>query len=141
MPSFEISFLSLFGLIVATLASTFFDSLPRAYRDRGCQGKHWRRRFPDQSKVRIRGFLDCFIDGMSFDVSHRLKFSPDDHVFEVYRAIYGGRVPLGDDMECERFSENLSEMFGCPLEVVDAKFHEAITLGELFDDVVCGNAA
>lgn len=123
-------------LSLVWLGSAFFvDSLPQRYRERKCAGRLWRRQFPLSSKRQIRSFLDCFCDAMSFHPKDRLKFRPSDSVFEVYRAIYGGRVPFGDDMECERFSENLAKTFSRPVEDIDALLADQVTLGELFDVV------
>ena len=110
-------------------------ALPREYQSRTCAGRRWRRAFPGCGKSAIRRFLWCFTDGMSFQVSDGLKFGPEDRVFDVYRAIYGGRVPFGDDMECERFAENMSMTFQRPVRDVDALFHADVTLGELFRGV------
>ena len=58
------------------------------YWDRLCTGAKWRRRFPNSPKEEIRRFPVAFIDGFAFKSNQRLKFTPDDKVMDVYRALY-----------------------------------------------------
>lgn len=95
---------------------------------RDCTGPDWQERFPDASKQDIRSFLDAFVDGFAFSTKKRLKFSPDDKVMDVYRALYpstGG----ADSLELETFGMNLEEQYGIDLAKVE---NHDITLGALF---------
>ena len=102
------------------------------YRARRCAGRLWRRQFPSASKADIRLFLDCLVDGMGFPSKLRLQFQPDDEVVAIYRSLYGGRTPLADAMECESFAELLASEFGIPLDQVLSRWHEKVTLADLF---------
>ena len=68
----------------------------RPYWERACMGIRWRRRFPEAPKTEIREFLDLFVDAFAFRRKRRCRFSPDDKVMEVYRALY----PPGGEMDC-----------------------------------------
>jgi hypothetical protein len=103
-----------------------------SYRARKCAGALWRRRFPSASKADIRLFLDCLVEGMGFPAKLRLQFQPDDEVIQIYRSLYGGRTPMADAMECESFAELLASEFKVPLEQVLSRWHEKVTLAELF---------
>lgn len=105
---------------------------PSPYHGRTCTGRAWRRAFPDAPKETIRQYLECFVDGMAFSSTTKLKFHPNDQVLDVYRAIYGGRTPFGDAMECETFLENLESGFGKSIDELLAVWHSEVTLGELF---------
>jgi hypothetical protein len=103
-----------------------------AYRARQCAGKLWRRQFPTAPKADIRLFLDCLVDGMGFPRSLRLQFQPSDEVVAIYRSLYGGQTPFADAMECESFAQLLASEFKVPFETVLSKWHERVTLAELF---------
>jgi len=105
------------------------------YRGRRCNGKSWRKTFPNASKESIREFLDFFVDGMGFSSKIKLKFHPNDMVIDVYRSLYSGRTPAGDQMECETFLENLSCSFDIEMQELLDKWYEQITLGELYETV------
>ena len=120
-----------FVLIVGTLAWRERHG-PIPYRGRACTGRAWKRAFPEAAKDRIRAFLLCFTDGMAFSATTRLKFHPNDQVLDIYRAIYGGRTPIGDQMECETFLDNLSHEFDHRMDTLLAVWHREVTLGELF---------
>ena len=105
------------------------------YRGRKCNGKAWKNAFPEASNDSIREFLECFVDGMNFSSKIRLKFHPDDQVIDVYRSLYFGRTPAGDQMECETFLENLSSSFNIEIDELLNSWHEQVTLGELFKKV------
>ena len=103
------------------------------YRDRGCAGAEWRRSFPSASEGDIRAYLECFVDGMAISPRDALKFSPNDRVLDVYRALYGGRTPLlGDHMECETFLEEVGHRFNTSIDDLLNVWHLEVTLGELF---------
>ena len=99
------------------------------YWNRLCTGPAWRKRFPDVPKQAIREFLDTFVDGFAFSVRKRLKFSPDDKVMDIYRALYPS-PGWADSMELEMFAMNLEEQYGLDLSTIED--HE-ITLGRLFE--------
>jgi propanediol dehydratase small subunit len=105
------------------------------YRGRPCTGRLWRRQFRDASKDQVRLFLDCLIGGMGFPSSFRLKFEPSDKALVVYRSLYGGKTPLSDSLECESFLMNLSQAFGVEAEALHRRWHESVTLGDLFSYV------
>jgi hypothetical protein len=113
---------------------------PAPYRDRECTGRAWRRRFPDAPADQIRAFLDCLVDGMAFSRTARLKFRPEGPVMDIYKAIYGGRVPFGDAMECESFACNLSDAFAADIDFVQRTWRDDVTLGDLFEGVVLRRA-
>jgi len=104
----------------------------KPYRERSCTGAAWRRAFPSASKEDIRGYLRCFVEGMALPSRYALKFHPSDRVLEVYRALYGGRTPLGDHMECETFLEEVGFEFDVARDDLMEAWHPHITLGELF---------
>lgn len=119
-------------LLVASVLAWRQWHAPSPYRGRSCTGGAWRRAFPDAPKESIRHFLLCFTDGMAFSPKAKLKFHPNDQVLDVYRAIYGGRTPWGDAMECETFLENVGREFGIRTEELLVAWHREVTLGELF---------
>ena len=105
------------------------------YRGRGCNGKAWKIAFPKAKNDSIRKYLDCFVDGMGFSSKVKLKFHPNDQVIDVYRSLYSGKTPAGDNMECETFLENLSISFGIEMPKLIDQWYEQITLGELYETV------
>lgn len=104
----------------------------KPYRERSCMGAAWRRAFPSAPKEGIRGYLRCFVEGMALPGSYALNFHPSDQVLDVYRALYGGRTPLGDHMECETFLQEVSVEFDVAHDDLMKVWHPHITLGELF---------
>lgn len=126
--------------LVLSALTEWLDPLPAAYRDRACTGRAWRRRFADAPADKIRLFLDCLVHGMGLPRTARLKFRPEDPVLDIYKAIYGGRVPFGDHMECETFAWNLSDQFAADIDLVQRTWRADVTLGELFEGVVLRRA-
>ena len=61
-----------------------------------------------------------------------LKFHPNDQVLDVYRALYWGRTPWADGMECETFLKEVAAAFNKRPEVLYQRWHRELTLGELF---------
>ena len=120
---------------IALYALKWGMKAPKPYRDRGCMGKEWRSVYPNSSKEEIRLFLECLVDGMAFGDPERLKFQPSDEVLDIYKSIYGGRVPFGDSMECETFLLNLQRKFEVPEDQLSEVWHVTVTLGELFSFV------
>lgn len=105
---------------------------PLPYSERPCAGRAWRRAFPDAKKDDLRDFLGILTDSMFFPLGHRLKFRPDDDLFDIYRSRYGDVTPWGDDLECETFVWGICERFGLDEDVVGKACNEDSTLGALF---------
>lgn len=123
-------------LIVIAVVGVFgyfqYTRAPSPYRGRECTGRAWKKAFPDEPKEKIRLFLECLVHGMALSSKTKLKFHPKDQVIDIYRSLYGGRTPMGDNLECETFVENLSVEFGIKEEAILRCWREDITLGELF---------
>ena len=98
------------------------------YWDRTCTGAEWHSRFPNAPKDEIRRFLQAFVDGFAFKDQQRLKFTPDDKVMDVYRALYPSKE-WPDALELETFSKNLKKVYDFDLATVT---DPDITLGQLF---------
>jgi len=107
--------------------------LPKPYQHRSCMGKKWKLMFPEAKNKDIRLFLTCFVEGMAFDEADKLKFEPQDKIIDVYKNIYGGKIPRGDEMECEYFVQSVAEEFEMDLDQVMKAWSEDTTLGEFFD--------
>ena len=107
-------------------------SVPAPYRARTCSGRAWRTAFPNAPKTDIRLFLHCLVHGMWMAPAAALNFRPDDRVHAICTSIYGGRVPFGDAMECERVALFLSEEFSVELDALAARWDERTTLADLF---------
>lgn len=116
-------------LLAATLwAIVFGGRLPRPYRGRQCQGRHWRREFPEATKQEIREFLALFVQAFSLSTREALKLKPDDRILAIYRATYPIQG-LPDALELETLAKQLQARYGISLEDMWA---DDITLGELF---------
>ena len=97
--------LALVALIAAATvavgwAAVFGGRLPAAYGTRSCQGKGWRRQFPEAVKADIRDFLSLFVSSFAFNDDQKLKLNPDDEILRIYRALYPsplGRLARGTD--------------------------------------------
>ncbi|GAA5213579.1 hypothetical protein ACFSJ3_03270 [Corallincola platygyrae] len=107
------------------------DSLPKKYRIRSCEGKAWKKRFPEAPKTEIRDFLPFFMLAFAFNDSNRLKFNPDDKLLDIYRNLYPHKWQA-DAMEFENLDGDLRDKYGISLESV---WHDDLTLGELFEKV------
>lgn len=118
--------------IAAVYAYRQFSQGPKPYRARICQGQHWRDTFPTQDKKDIRLFLECLTMGMGLSPKLALKFRPNDKVLDIYKSLYGGKVPIADNMECEEFLDALSDCFDVNIEQIHAIWNEDITLGDLY---------
>jgi hypothetical protein len=123
-----------FGIfVVAIIVAVCALRLPKRYRIRACMGKEWRRRFPSASKESIRRFLEIFaVEAFAFRPPHKLKFSPDDKVMDVYRAKY----PLQgepDSLELETLYAVLRKEYGYDLGKV---WSVDITLGDIFQRIM-----
>jgi hypothetical protein len=119
------------------VAAFFVDGMPGKIRERKCQGAAWRRAFPEAPRQDIREFLSTFTDAFAFRQSERLKFSPEDKIIDIYRAVYPTRW-LPDALELETFAEDLEKRFGFRLESV---WNDQFTLGDVFRAVAPGALA
>jgi propanediol dehydratase small subunit len=102
--------------------------LPKLLRSRSCQGAGWRHAFPNTSKEDIRLFLSVFIAAFSFHEKQRLKFSPSDSIFGIYRAMYPHEWKF-DGCELEILEASIKKKYGIQLFEI---WSESLTLGELF---------
>lgn len=102
----------------------------RPYWERYCMGIRWRRRYPDVPKTEIREFLNIFIDAFAFDKQKLCRFSPEDQVMDVFRAVYPPGDGMADNLELEFFASRLEKRYGIDAETL---WREDITLGELFE--------
>jgi len=101
------------------------------YWRRSCTGSEWQRAFPNVSKDLIRDFLESFTNGFAFRNKRRLKFSPDDKIMDIYKALYPSNDWIGGDaLELETFSMILEEDYKINLTVV---LTDDLTLGQLFE--------
>ena len=122
-------------LVVAGSSGVFIAHVHRSrslrpYWERGCTGIRWRRRFPHSSKTDIREFLLIFVDAFLFSERRRSRFSPDDRVIDVYRAVYPPEDGSADNLELETLAMLLERRYGIDLRAV---WREDITLGELYE--------
>jgi propanediol dehydratase small subunit len=92
-------------------------------------GIRWRRRFPDSPKAEIRDFLGIFIKAFAFNRTRLGRFSPDDRVLDVYRALYPRGDGSPDSMELETLVRELQRRYEIDFF---ALWREDITLGELY---------
>jgi len=92
-------------------------------------GIRWRRRFPDSPKAEIREFLRIFIAAFAFNRTRLGRFSPDDRVMDVYRALYPREDGRTDSMEFETLVMELQRQYQIDFF---ALWREDITLGELY---------
>ena len=136
--AFSIVILLLVGFVVFIMSVPVAKERKRLlqrYWDRVCTGREWRRRFPDAPKEDIRRFLQTFVDGFAFKDRDRLKFSPDDKVMDVYRALYPSKE-WPDALEIETFAMFLKDEYRLDL----AQIHDPeVTLGKLFEMILNPN--
>jgi hypothetical protein len=117
-------------LVAAIVEAIFVDQVPKRYLARSCMGKQWRLRFPSASKQDIRKFLDIFtVDAFAFRAKHKLKFSPDDKVMDIYVALYPPKWTVADSLELETFAKRLQEEYGVDLV---KRWNADLTLGDVF---------
>lgn len=120
-----------FLVLLSIRRTTFGTGLPRKYRSRTCEGAQWRSAFPRAAKDEIRQFLLLFTSAFAFRVSDKLKFSPDDPIWTIYRDLYPGRWGA-DMMELETLCDDLNTKHGIALAEI---WSEQLTLGDLFAHV------
>jgi hypothetical protein len=105
-----------------------WSRLPSPYGDRICEGKSWRRAFPDAPKEEIRDFLTTFIDAFGFPKEEKLKIRPEDKILNVYRSIYTSKN-MPDSLELETLARDVKDEYGLEMTTL---WSERLTLGELF---------
>jgi propanediol dehydratase small subunit len=110
--------------------------LPEPLRQRSCQGKGWRRTFPNAPKQDIREFLSVFVEAFAFDEREKLKLSPDDGILQIYRHLYPHRW-MPDSLEVETLAKSLERRYQVRLGEI---WREDITLGDLFAQAQAGGA-
>ena len=127
------SSLLLLGVFAATVvwAIVFGGKLPVPFGSRSCQGRNWRRSFPEASKSEIRQFLSAFTGSFAFRDREKLKLNPNDQLLDIYRALYPHKWQP-DAMEFETLSEDLKSKYGVSFNDV---WHDDLTLGQLFEHV------
>jgi hypothetical protein len=113
-------------LRVASMGGCVGDDVPRAYRRRRCEGRRWKEQFPDAPKEAI------FVDAFGFCDKHRLKFSPDDRIGDVYKAVYGAH-PSCDGLEIASLFCDVENTYSVDLEDGNAM---DLTLGTLFRSAI-----
>jgi propanediol dehydratase small subunit len=118
-------------VLLLVLRLRFESSLPKKYQSRKCEGGKWRRAFPHATKHDIRTFLLLFTAAFALRDSDKLKFSPNDRVWEIYRDLYPNRW-VADALELETLTDELSVRHGIVLGEI---WSEKLTLGEVFDRV------
>ncbi|HEX3530809.1 MAG TPA: hypothetical protein VH988_27410 [Thermoanaerobaculia bacterium] len=119
-------------VLVALLSSILFGGrLPQPFQSRGCQGKLWRREFPNVSKQEIRAFLSLFAGAFAFRQSERLKLNPNDPILAVYRAV-DPHVGTTDMLELETLAVDVEKKYGIDFDLI---WSDELTLGELFAHV------
>jgi hypothetical protein len=115
-------------ILLSVLWLKFGTSLPKRYRSRKCEGARWRSAFPQATKDDIREFLSLFTSAFAFRDSEKLKFSPNDRVWEIYRDLYPNRW-VADALELETLTDDLNKKHGIALSEI---WSEKLTLGEVF---------
>ena len=122
-------------LVVAGVVGSIFAYIHRSrslrpYWKRACMGIRWRRRFPDAPKADIREFLRIFVDAFAFSQKRRSRFSPDDRVMDIYRALYPPDDSLADSLELETLALRLEKRYRIDLH---ALWRDDVTLGQLYE--------
>ncbi len=129
-------FIGITAAVVAVFGYVEYTQGPWSYRGRKYTGKDWRREFPDEPKEKIRSFLECLVDGMAISSKARLKFRPEDKVIDIYRSLYRGKTPAGDNLECETFVMNLAAEFNVEEKIILDCWEEETTLGDLYQCII-----
>jgi propanediol dehydratase small subunit len=102
--------------------------LPMPFRGRTCQGRGWKKAFPDAQTKDIRDFLLFFVDAFAFSEKEKLKLNPDDRILEIYKTMYPSKW-MADALEFETLVENLRQSYSVDLATI---WNDNLTLGELF---------
>jgi hypothetical protein len=119
-----------FWIFAVALVIFLYGRIMYKYWSRPCMGARWKRRFPNAHKTDIRKFLTLFVSAFAFMKRRRLKFEPDDRIMDIYHTLYPKNWPMGDQMECETFAENVKSEYGVDLVQV---WRKDMTLGEVFE--------
>ncbi len=100
----------------------------QTYWDRSCQGREWKRAFPDSTAEEIRTFLCLLVDCFGFKAKNQLCFSPKDRLLAIYRA--SNPDPTAPDiLEIETFGRELEALYGLSFS---AAWNGETTLGEIY---------
>jgi len=102
--------------------------VPKRYRTRPCQGRAWRRAFPDATSGDIRAFLLLFTAAFAYREREKLKFRPDDVLMQIYRTHYPSKW-MADALELETFALYLEKRYGILLANI---WRSQLTLGQVF---------
>src|SRR5690348_4094265 len=120
---------NLTGFAKAIVNAVFGEGPPQPYHARTCQGRQWRREFPDARNREVDVFLGTLARALSYPAREKLKLRPDDAVYQVYRA----RCRLAGwagAREHERLSRLMEKRYHV---AVDDLWTKTLTLGELFE--------
>lgn len=118
--------------LASVLWVVFFGGhVPQPFRSRSCQGKGWKKAFPCAGKQEIREFLTVFVKAFAFSDQEKLKFSPDDQILHIYRALYPSKWQP-DALELETLAAEIASRYGLKLESV---WTTELTLGQLFGHI------
>lgn len=104
------------------------SQLPLPFRDRSCQGKLWKNAFPSSTKEELRDFLYFFTAAFAFSNKDVLRFSPNDTILHIYRALYPSKW-TSDALEVETLAKDFESKYGVHFEDI---WHDELSLGELF---------
>ena len=102
------------------------------FRNRTCQGRGWRRSFPDARIKDIRDFLLLFMQAFAFSGDDKLKLNPDDKILEIYKALYPSKW-MPDALEFETLAKNLWRKYSVDLGTI---WKDELTLGDLFTECI-----
>ena len=127
MTSVEIFLVSVVA-VAALWAAAIGGRLPKALRERSCQGRAWRRAFPQAPKSEIRDFLTVVAGAFGFAQDQRLKLSPDDQLLQIYKARYPVK-DWPDQLELETLQRDMRIKYAIDIA---AQWNDQVTLGELF---------
>ncbi|MBK6323420.1 MAG: hypothetical protein IPF38_14930 [Burkholderiales bacterium] len=120
------------GIAAAVVWTIFFGGkLPIPFGSRSCQGKDWRRSFPDATKTEIRQFLSVFTEAFAFKNREKLKFNPNDQLLDISHALYPHKWQA-DALEFETLDEDLKSKYGVSFNKV---WRDGLTLGQIFEHV------
>jgi hypothetical protein len=100
----------------------------RYYWNRACQGRAWRRAFPEVASDDIRAFLHIVTVSFGFRKRRGLSFAPDDQVLELYRRI-NPRPDWPDQMELETLVRLIEQEYKVDVQTI---WREDITFCEVF---------
>ncbi|CDG84467.1 putative uncharacterized protein [Janthinobacterium agaricidamnosum NBRC 102515 = DSM 9628] len=119
------------------VAAWLGGAAPTPYCRRTCQGRGWRKTFPEASKQQIREFLGLFAQAFAFRHAGQLQFRPDDTLLQIYRTVHPGRR-IPDALELDTLACNLKRRYALDL---GALWNEHLTLGELFGRSLAARAS